>query len=121
VAQIRAQGVGDAQPGGDHTRDVGCRGADALDRIGDPQHARHPFGVFRAPCGEHRHRPQAPQQVAGAAVEPDHLVGDLVVVEEDGRVGEIHHQLRGVLQLDEQVFDGMWRLVTHAAALPMMS
>ena len=30
-------------------------------------------------------------------------------------------ELRGVLQLDEEVFDGMWRLVIHAAALPMMS
>ncbi len=33
------------------------------------------------------------------------LPRELVLVEEDRRIGEVDHELRGVLQLDEQVFD----------------
>ena len=119
--QVGAQRVGDPEASGDHPRNVGRRGADPLDRVGDPQHAGHPFGILGTSGGEHRHRPQAPQQIARSAVETDHLVGDLVVVEEHGRVRQVDHELGGVLQLDEEVFDGMWRLVSHAAAPPMMS
>ena len=58
---------------------------------------------------------------AERCVEPHDLLGELLLVEEHGRVGQVDHQLRGVFQLDEQVFDGIRRSIIHVAALPMMS
>ena len=71
VMEVGAQRVGDAEASGDHPRNVGRRGADPLDRVGDPQHAGHPLGILGTSRGEHRHRPQAPQQIARSAVETD--------------------------------------------------
>ena len=86
------------------------------------RHAGHPLRVLGAAGGEHRHRAES-SQVPGrcAASSRIDLVGQLLLVEEDGGVGQVDHQLRGVLQLDEQVFDGIRRSVIHVAALPMMS
>ncbi len=55
-----------------------------------------------------------------AALEPIHLAGELLFVEEDGRVGEVHHELGGVLRLDEQLFDVL-RLVIHGWLLPILT
>ena len=41
----------------------------------------------------------------GRLRESRHLASQLVLVEEDGRVREVDHQLGRVLELDEEVFD----------------
>ncbi len=49
--------------------------------------------------------------------EPLDLLRQLLLVEEDGRVGQVDHELRGVLQLDEEVFD-VARLFVHHGSTP---
>jgi hypothetical protein len=120
VAKVRPEHVGDPQAGGDHASDVGGGIADLLDRVGDPENAGHPLGILGTPGREHRDRPQPPQVQGRSLLEPADLLGELLLVEEDGRVREVDHQLGGVLQLDEQIFDGV-RLVFIHGALPMMS
>ena len=108
----RPQVVGDAEPRGDDPRDVGGGVADLLDRAGDPQDPGHALGVLGAAGGEHRHDAQPAQVVVHARLEPVDLARELLLVEEDRRVGEVDHQLGGVLQLDEQLFDVL-RLFIH--------
>jgi hypothetical protein len=112
VAEVVAQDVGDPQSRSDHTGDVGRGVPDPLDRVGDPEHAGHALGVLGAPRGEHRHDPQAPQVVVHARFQAVDLARQLVLVEEDRRVREVHHELRRVLQFDEELFDVL-RLLIH--------
>ena len=84
----------------------------SLDRVRDPQDAGHAFGVLGAAGGEHRHDAEPPEVVVHALLEPVDLARQLLLVEEDGRVGQVDHELRRVLQLDEQLFDVL-RLFIH--------
>ena len=45
-------------------------------------------------------------------LEPADLAGELLLVEEHGRVGQVHHELGRVLELDEEFLDVL-RLVIH--------
>jgi hypothetical protein len=119
VSEVAPEGVGDPEPRLDHPGDVGRRLAHLLDRIGDPQHARHSLGVLGAPRREHRDLPEAAQVRVHALVEAFDLPGELLVVEEHSRVREVDHQLGGVLQLDEQVLDAL-RLVIHGSSLRIL-
>jgi hypothetical protein len=58
--------------------------------------------------------------VVHPSLEPVDLASELLVVEEDGGVGQVDHELGGVLRLDEEILD-VPRLVIHAAALPILS
>ncbi len=78
---------------------------DLLDRVGDPQHARHALGILGTARGEHGGRAEPSQIVGHARLESFHLASELVLVEEDRRVREVDHQLGGVLELDEEIFD----------------
>ena len=44
----------------------------------------------------------------------------IVPFEDLGRIGQVDHELGGVLQLDEELFDGLG-FVIHAAALQMLT
>ena len=104
----------------DHAADVARGVADLLDRVGDPQDAGHALGVVGVARGEHRDHAEPAQVVVHPLLEPLDLARELLLVEEDGRVREVDHELRGVLRLDQEVLDGPG-LVIHAVAPPMMS
>jgi len=120
MPEVRPEGVRDPQAGGDHASDVGGRVAHLLDGVGDPQDTGHPLGILGASGREHRDRPEPPQVQGRSLFEPADLLGQLLLVEEDGRVGEVDHQLGGVLELDEEILDGV-RLVIIHGGLQMMS
>ena len=79
-----------------------------------------PFGILGAPRGKHRHDPEAAEVAVHPLLEPADLAGQLLLVEEHGRVGQVDHELGGVLQLDEELFDGLG-FVIHGAALPILT
>jgi len=120
VAEVLAERVGDAQSRGHDARDVGRRIADPFDRVRDPQDAGHPFGILGAPRGKHRHDPEAAEVAVHPLLEPADFAGQLLLVEEHGGVGQVDHELGGVLQLDEELFDGLG-FVIHGAALPILT
>ena len=105
VTEVLAERVGDAEPRRDHARDVGRGVADPFDRVGDPQHAGHALGVLGAARGEHRHDAEAPQVPVHPLFQAADLSGQLLLVEEHRRVRQVDHELGGVLQLDEELFD----------------
>jgi hypothetical protein len=83
-----------------------------LGRGGDPlyrgRHRQHPTELVRVlggPRRDHAHGAQVDQQLVDAFLQPEHLAAERLVAEEDGRVGEVHHQFGGVLGLDEQLLD----------------
>jgi len=55
---------------------------------------------------------EPPQVPVHAILQALDLAGQLLVLEEHGRVGEVDHQLGGILRLDEEVLDAL-RLVIH--------
>jgi hypothetical protein len=97
VPQVVAQLRGDAEVLEHHPGDVLGGVGDALDRHGHRQHAGELVGVVAGPGGDHAHRPQLDEQLVDALLEAQHLAGERVVAEEDRRVGQVDHQLGGVL------------------------
>ena len=94
-------------------RDVGGSVADLLDGVGDPQDARHALGVLGAARSQHRHDAQLPELGAHAVLETAHLARELLLVEEHRRVGEVHHELGLVLELDEEFLDVLRLVLSH--------
>ena len=80
----------------------------------------HALGILRAPRGEHRHDAEAAQVAVHPLLEAVDLAGQLLLVEEHRGVGQVDHELGGVLQLDEELFDGLG-FVIHGAALPILT
>jgi hypothetical protein len=120
VPEIGTELSRDSQPGVHDPGDVGGRIADPLDGVGDPQHAGHALGVVGASGREHRGHAE-PAEVHGHAVlQPSDLAGELLLVEEDGRVGQVDHELGRVFELDQELLD-VPRFLIHAAALPILS
>ena len=117
VAEILSEGVRDPEARGHDPRDVGGGIAHALDGMRDPQHRGHALRVFLTAGREHRRDPQSVEVPAHPLLEPLDLLRQLLLVEEDGRVGQVDHELRGVLQFDEEVFD-VARLVVHHGSTP---
>ena len=120
MAEVAPEGLGHPETRLDHAGDVRGRVADLLDRARDPQDAGHPLGVFGAARGEHRHLTQAPEVAVHPFLEPFDLPGELVLVEEHRGVREVHHELGGVLGLDEQVLHAL-RLLIHGRRLPIVT
>ena len=81
------------------------------------QDSGHPFGVFGTAGGEHGHDPEAAEMAAHALLEPVDLLRELLLVEEDGRVGQVDHELGRVFQLDQEVLD-VPRLLVHHGSTP---
>ena len=117
VTEILSERVGDPEPGGDDARDVGGGIAHALDRMRDPQDPGHPFGVLGATGGEHGGDAKAAEVFAHPLLEPFDLLRQLLLVEEDGRVGQVDHELGRVFQLDQEVLD-VPRLFVHHGSTP---
>ncbi len=114
VPQVGAERVGDAEPRADHAADVGGGVADLVDRVRDPQDALDRLGVLGAPGREDRQRAQAPEVAAHALLEVLDLVGEVLLVEEQGGVCEVDEQLGGVLRLDKELLDVPGFVVSHA-------
>jgi hypothetical protein len=55
--------------------------------------------------------------IAHPLLEPFDLLRELLFVEEDGRIRQVDHELRGVFQLDEEVLD-VARLFIHHGSTP---
>ena len=68
VAEVAPDRV-DPEPRLDHPGDVGRGLAHLLDRVGDPQHARHALRVLGAPRREHRDLPRPAKVRVHALVE----------------------------------------------------
>ena len=72
---------------------------------------------YRVPTALDLSEAETAEVLAHPLLEPLDLLCQLLLVEEDGRVRQIDHELRGVLQLDEEVFD-VARLVVHHGSTP---
>ena len=105
MAEVGTQLVGDADLRLDHAGDVGGSVADLLDGARDVQDPGHGLGVLGTASGEHGHLAQPPEVAVHAGLELLDLLGQVLLVEEHGRVGQVHHQLGDVLGLHEELFD----------------
>ena len=99
--EVGDQRGGDAQPVRDDASDVDGRVAHALDGREHVQHARHLLRVAGRTRREHAHLPHGVGEIGEALFEVVHLVGHRRVGEEERGVGQVDHELGGVLGLRE--------------------
>ena len=88
--------------------DVLGRVGDLLDGAGDLENARHVLGILGTSGREDRNLPEVAQVVEHPLFETPDLFGEFLVGEEDGRVGEVDHQLGCVFDLRQVTLDGSW-------------
>ncbi len=120
MTQVGEQRLGDPELRLDDVGDVGGGPADLLDRRGDLEHPLDRLGVLGAATGEHGHRAQAAVRVVHPVAEPLDLPRELLLVEEDRRVGQVDHQIGDVLRLDQEVLDRS-RLLIHGFRPPIVT
>ena len=102
VAEVLPQGVG--IPSRAATTRAMSEAASPIPSIASAIHRTPAIpSASSAPRREHRGDPQEPEVVAHPLLEALDLLGELLLVEEHGRVREVHHQLGGVLQLDQEL------------------
>ena len=107
VPQIRSEILDYAEARDDDAGDVlGCVG-DLFHRGRDLENAGHVLRVLRTARCEDRNPAKSAQVFDHPVLEATHLLGEVYVGEEDCRVGEIDHQLRGVLDLSKEPLDGI--------------
>ena len=116
-----------ADPVGDDAGDVHRVVGDALDGGDHLQHRRHAVGVAGVANREYAHRPHVLHEMAHALLERAHLVGHIGITEVQRRVGEVHHQLGGVLglrqhlpQIARSVFHQVSPGIIVCIAVPLM-
>ena len=79
------------------------------------EHAGHGLCVLGAPGGQHGHLAEPAEVLVHALLDLLDLLGQVLLVEEDGRVGQVDHELGRVLELDQQFLDVLRLLfVSHA-------
>jgi hypothetical protein len=105
VTQVAPEVVHDTETRGDDAGDVLGGVGDVFDGGGNLEYARHVLGVLGASGGKDAHLAQVPEMAEHALFEAAHLLGEIHVGEEHGRVGQVHHQLRRVLDLGEESLD----------------
>ena len=112
VGQVGHQRPGDAEAVGDDAGDVDGGVADALDGADDLQHRGHGVGVPGRAGGEHAHGAHVVHQVGQPLLEVVDLLGHVGVAEVEGGVGQVDHELGGVLRLREHGLE-VSRSVVH--------
>ena len=101
VGQVGHELRRDAQPVRDDPGDVDGVVGHALDGGHHLENRRHPFGLTGAPSGQHAHGSHVVDQLAHLLLEFVHLFGHFGITEVDRRIGQVHHQFRGVLGLGQ--------------------
>src|SRR6266540_3517658 len=105
VAEVGPERVGYPELRRHDPRDVGGRVSDLVDGARDPQHALDGLGVLGTPGGQDGERSEAAEVPGHPLLELLDLIGHVLVVEEDRRVGHIDQELGGVLGFDQELFD----------------
>src|ERR687897_131008 len=87
--------------------------ADLLDVLDDAQNPGHLLGVGGAPRGQDGQGAHVEDEVVQHLLQAGYLLRERLRVVEDRRVGKVHHELRGVLRLDEHLFQVPWSRLAH--------
>jgi len=93
VAEVGPERVGNPELRRHDSRDVGRRVADLVDGVCDPQHALDGLGVLRASGGQDGERSEAAEVTGHPLLELLDLIGHVLVVEEDCRIGHVDQEL----------------------------
>ena len=109
--QVCDQRPRDAQTAGDHPGDVGGGVADPLDGADDLQYRRHGVGVARRPGGQHRDGPHLVDKIGEPLLQLVDLLGHVRIAEVERGIGQVDHQLGGVLGLREHRLEIAWSVV----------
>src|SRR5918992_2959506 len=87
--------------------------ADLLYVLDDLKDSRHLFRVGGTPRGQDGQGTHVEDQVVETLLQVGHLFREVFGVVEDRRVGEVDHELRGVLSLDEHLLHVPWSRLAH--------
>jgi hypothetical protein len=113
VRDILQQFSWDTEAFHDDLGDVVGGVADLLDVLDHLEDSGHLLGVRRAAGGEDRQGAHVEDEGVQAFFQAEDLFGDVLGVVEEGGVGQVHHELRGVLRLSEHVFEVARSSVAH--------
>jgi hypothetical protein len=119
VSEVFTKVIEESEPRRNDVGDVLSRIGDLLNRRRDLEYARHVFRIFGASCREDRELAKISKVDEHPIFETSDLFGKIRVGKEDGRVREIDHELRRVLDLRQELLDGTstFSLVTHLISL----
>ena len=111
VGEVGDEGRRDAEVVGHDARDVDGRVRHAFDRRDDVEHARHLLGVARRAGRQHADLAHLVHEIAEPLFELVHLLGHVLVGEEERGIRQVDHELGGVLGLREHGLEVPWGFV----------